>query len=234
MPTESLKSILDRELSLADAKSIIDISSPYLREIINYGTNLLARCETSSTGKENEDVAPLILYFHIIEMTDGIEVLLNQSCPVTAIPLIRSSFEALLYLEYIMESDYKRRSIAFLNEMINNQIEAHELMIPTTQRAKTVRKEYEKDIANKGIRWPDPSKALYNINFYNKLKRGRLFEEIEIEKCRLKIELDRKPKWHELYGGPSSLNDLAIVLYKKAQYDILYRDWSAISHAIAT
>ena len=40
-----------------------------------------------------------------MEMTDGIEVLISQACVVPAIPLLRSSFEALISMEYILEKE---------------------------------------------------------------------------------------------------------------------------------
>ena len=100
MTTEPLKTLLDRELSKADAKEVISIASPLLQELVNYSTNAFARCATSTTGKENEDLATLLLYLHIIEMIDGVEVLLSQSCAIPAIPLVRSSFEALIRDNY--------------------------------------------------------------------------------------------------------------------------------------
>ena len=80
--TKPLESILYRELSMAEAKEIIELASPLMQELVNYATNVLARCATSRTlsGREDEDVAALALYRHVIELTDGIEVLLSRSC----------------------------------------------------------------------------------------------------------------------------------------------------------
>src|SRR5205085_1346709 len=99
MPTKPLEAALDRDFSRVAAKELIEIASPLLQEIVNFGTNALQRCHISATGGEDEDIAALLLYRQIIEFTDGIEVLVSQACVVPAIPLLRASFEASLALE---------------------------------------------------------------------------------------------------------------------------------------
>ena len=37
--------------------------------------------------------------------------------------------------------------------------------------------------------------------------------------------------WHRLNGGPVNIRDLAYHVGKAAQYEILYRSWSRVSHA---
>ena len=98
MPTDSHPAILDRDLSVAGARPAIELVTNTLGEVINYSTWALVRCQASGTGEADEGLAPLTLYRHLIEMTDGIEVLLGRCCPGPAIPLLRSSYEARLAL----------------------------------------------------------------------------------------------------------------------------------------
>jgi hypothetical protein len=63
MPTEPLETLLYRDLSKVAAKEIIEIASPLLQELVNYSTNAFRRCESSTTGNENEDVAVLNAVF---------------------------------------------------------------------------------------------------------------------------------------------------------------------------
>jgi hypothetical protein len=121
-------------MSKVEAKNIIDVASPLLQELVNYGTNAYVRCGTSASGKENEDVAAIILYLQIVEMTDGIEALVSQSCPAPAIPLVRSSFEALLFLDYILELDYVRRSLSWLVGYVHNRLDSYALLDTSTIR----------------------------------------------------------------------------------------------------
>ncbi|MCA1554180.1 MAG: DUF5677 domain-containing protein [Chloroflexi bacterium] len=75
-----------------------------------------------------------MLYLHIIEMTDGIEALIAESCPIPAIPLVRSSFEARLSIEYILKADYQRRSLAWLLVYAHYRLNGYESLDPSTDR----------------------------------------------------------------------------------------------------
>ena len=80
MPTTPLESILYREFAKSRAKEIIDIGSPLLQELVNHATNAFARCADSAKGNVDEDAAPLARYHHLIEMVDGVEVLISEGC----------------------------------------------------------------------------------------------------------------------------------------------------------
>ncbi len=55
MTTESLSKILNRDLAEADAKQLIDLVSPILKEVINYSTWAYSRC-LSTGDKAYEDL----------------------------------------------------------------------------------------------------------------------------------------------------------------------------------
>ena len=40
-----------------------------------------------------------------------------------------------------------------------------------------------------------------------------------------------RPEWYQLFGGPPKIQQLAYRLNHHVQYDFLYRQWSAVSHA---
>jgi hypothetical protein len=147
MPTKPLESIIYRELAVAESQRVIQIASPLLQEMVNFGSNALVRVATSTSAKENEDLAVLFLYRHIIEMTDGIEVLLSQSCVNPAIPLLRSSFEALISMEYIVENedDYVDRSLAWLCIYIYDRLKMYESLDFTTERGGIFKQQLEQD-----------------------------------------------------------------------------------------
>ncbi len=136
MPTESLETILYRDLSKVASKDLIEVCSGLLRELVNHATNAYQRCADSSKEEENVDLAVLTLYLHIIEVIDGVEVLISQACATPAIPLVRSAFEALLALEYILERNYVKRSLSWLAIYAHNRIRSYELLEPATERGK--------------------------------------------------------------------------------------------------
>lgn len=230
MPTRPVEKLLDRDLSAAAARELIDIACPLLEELVNYGTQAWARCAASASGQPNEDVAPLMLYLHITEFTDAIEVLLRRSCAAPAVPLLRSSFEALLYLEYILESDAEcvRRSLCWLAGDAHDRIDHFSAFDPSTPQGKEAAKHLSLDIIapHMGTWPPDSAVKEASDNLRSLLSRPE-FKEIEREYTRHK----KRPVWHKLFGGPSNLAELAKHRRRYAQYQLLYRSWSSVTHA---
>ncbi len=167
----------------------------------------------------------------IIEMTDGIEVLVSQSCPTPAIPLLRSSFEALLGIEYVLEADYERRSFAWLVNYIHQRINSYEALDPTYARGKEFGKAVSEDEAARGIELPsfeDLSKAIENLK---KLLTKPQYQTTEHEYQQLRKMKRGSPNWYSFFNGPKNLQELSVYLNRGAQYELLYRYWSRITHA---
>lgn len=235
MPTEPLKTILDPDMSKILARDTIQIASPLLRELVNDATYVFARCLDSSKGKEDEDVPVLFSYLHIIEMTDAIEVLVSQACAVPTVPCLRSSFEALIAMKYILQEDYKRRSSAYMVSHAHRRIKSYELLDPDTQSGKEFLKDWETDEARAYMEG-------YSPNVFQKHAKGAIRNlrnliskeanrEAELEYQELKRAIHKSPEWYRLFDGPSNLRELAKRLNYRARYDLLYRSWSNIAHA---
>ena len=231
MPTRSFEPLLYRELAKADAKETIETASPLLQELVNYATYAFQRCQTSSTGRQDEDLPILTLYLHIIEMTDGIEVLISQSCPIPAIPLLRSSFEAQLAIDYITATQYGQRSFAWLVAYVHQRLNQYEMFDPSSQRGKQFLSALTEDGFGRFMKlpsMPDLPRAVKNLR---SLVSKPDYQAVETEYQRLKKTRGREPCWYSLFGGPSSLRELAKSVSRPAQYDFLYRYWSAVTHA---
>jgi hypothetical protein len=228
MPTRPLDKILYRELSTVRAKEVIGIASPLLQELVNFSTNAFARCASSSRGKAHEDLAALILYLHVIEMTDAIEVLVSQSCPAPGQTLLRSSFEATLYIEYILEaeSEYVKRSLAWLVEYVRNRLEAYRSFSPSAPPRRSVRRALEehKSEAMQALEVPDPAGAIENLEGF--------LAQPHIQPVERLFDEHRGWKWYQIFDSSlCNLYELARHLRREAEYVVLYRQWSSISHA---
>lgn len=231
MSTEPFPKLLDRDLSKVNAKPIIDIASPLLIEVVNHATMAFQRCQVSAgqnpvTGAPSQHLAPFILYQHIIEMTDGLETLIFNSCSGPPILLLRSILEAYLSLKYIFEHDYERRSLCWFCLYIHKRMEAYEIIDPTTNRGKGLKQNVEKEgLSN--IAWSSTSLTVQRF-------KGILSNElsaIEIEYKNVKKSTHRKPNWYSLFGGPKNLHDLAVEVSEEVYYILLYREWSSVMHA---
>lgn len=202
-----------------------------MQELVNYGTNAFKRCETSAAGNENDDLAVLMLYLHIIEMADGVEVLISQSCPVPAEPLVRSIFEAMLSIEYILEANYVQRSLSWLAMYVHNRVDSYESLDLSSPRGQLFQKALDDDKSAKNVTLPTQVKVQAAIANLQHLLARPQFQSIEAE-IRLQNKLlKRKPQWYQLFGGPKNLRELARHLKREAQYVAFYGHWSSISHA---
>jgi len=229
MPTEPLQSILYRNLSKAQARPVIELASSVLQELVNFASNALVRCATSTKGQENEDLALLSLYRHIMEMTDGVEVLISQSSVTPGVPLIRSSFEALISMEYIVEDDaqYVTRSLAWLVDYVHQRLDLYESLDPSTSRGQEFQRALNQDKIVKTIAVPPQasvSQAIANLqDLLAKPQLAAIDEDF--------TQLRGQRKWYRLYGGPNNIRELARRVGRGAQYDFLYRYWCRVSHA---
>jgi hypothetical protein len=172
----------------------------------------------------------LALYRHIIELTDGIEVLLSQSCTIAAIPLLRGSFEALLALEYILENekDYIQRSLAWIVGYVHKRIDMYERLDPSTNKGLESKRSFDDDKVMASMRKPMPSMA--------DVQKAKANLQVMLAKPHLQpIEAEytqhNKPEWYRLFGGPNDLRTLAQRLRRGGEYEILYRQWSTTAHA---
>ncbi len=232
MPTKQFEPLLYRELRKVEAKKIIEIASPLLQEEINYATNAFQRCQESAVGAVADEPLPMLAsYYHVIGMTDGIEVLISQSCAVPAIPLLRSSFEALLTIEYILEGDYQRRAFAWLVCYVHDRLSQYEMLDPSHQKGKEFLITFREDDISKYMKLPSFPNLSQSVQNLKSLLSKSNYKVADDEYQSLKNIRKRKPNWYSLFGGPSNLRDLAKHLNWGAHYDILYRSWSNIAHA---
>lgn len=227
MPSEPSK-WLDREGAPEAAKELIDLACPTLREVINRGTQIVEMSQRMTAKHEpSEDLPILLSYLHILEMADGIEVLLSKSCVNPTQPLLRSLLEASLSLHYLLSADTKRRCFAWLIAYYRKRQSWYESMSANTARGRQLRKEMEDD----SIKFPNkiPEQMLdERIANLEKLFRSKNFVDADKE---YQANSGGRREWYSLYGGPKNLRDLAKSLQKLWYYEQLYRRWSKVTHA---
>ncbi len=229
MPTKPLETILWREMSNTEARDKIEVVTPLLQELVNYATNVLARCADSVPKKPDENSAILALYRNIIEATDGIEVLLSQCCTASSVPLLRTSFEASLAIEYLVEdkSNYVQRSLAWLVGYTHNRLDSLESLDPSTKKGMQVKGLFERDpITSLNPILPPQQMVQKSVTALRSFLREPHIQPIEAEYLKTKPK-----KWYQLFGGASNLRALAEKLNYGGRYEILYRQWSTIAHA---
>lgn len=224
--------VLDRDISIAAAKPLIDLACPLLRELVNHGTLALIRCTSIPQRKLDGRFACLALYRHVIEMTDGIEALISQCCAKPAVPTLRSSFEGLLSLAYILEDNdkYSQRSDSWLVASLRQWLSVYDLADQERGRGKALFEVLKSRPTLQPIPPPPISteQARSKTGNFQRLLTEPPYQEIQEE---FKKQKKKHAQWYSLFGGPQNLQELAQHLRLLPEYEILYRQWSKTAHA---
>lgn len=170
----------------------------------------------------------LMLTRHVIEAIDGVSVLARQGCAENCGPLLRSAFEGQLGLLYILETDSKRRALAYQVAHAHRQIKMYRRCDSQDPLGKQMRAELTDDpMADVFDRVPtNLSAAIANLeSMFTKPD----FLPIETEWRATRKKKD--PEWFALFGGPRDVRSLSIHLKLGAAYEGLYRTWSDVIHA---
>lgn len=231
MPTDPMHSVIYPDLSVVAAKEDIDLCSPLLREIINFASNAYQRCSDSTTDDLDVHIAPLLLYLHLIEMADAVDALIRQSICSPAEILLRSMFEAILSLEYILETDYELRALSWVAFYARHQVEISEQVDPATSTGSKFEEVLDQDnlVASEDFAALKPMADMKRDILQRLLNKEHFSPILEW----LEHPSHRKIRnWYSLFDGPATLRDLARRMGRHAQYLVLYRGWSQVSHAL--
>jgi len=104
------KPLLDRGRVLADIQQHLGPWINLIRDVTNYGTNLIPRCFSSSDRNLKDVVVIGILLRQVVAMLDGVEILLSQGAAYAAQLQMRALFEAYIYIEWMLESDTETKA----------------------------------------------------------------------------------------------------------------------------
>ncbi len=228
MPTTPQRSVLDRDMARASAKPLIALACPLLREIVNNGTWVVLRCQTEKCLKTDRGrAACIILYYHMLEQADGIEVLLHESCPGAAVGSLRSCFEARLYLEHILKEDEERerRGLAWIYSYYLDKLAYVDLADETTDRGRA----FQSDDLVKSRRISPPS--VESVQESRDTIQTILDDDRFAEVRAAFVRAPKQAKWFSLFGGERTIRALAKSLGHGAWYEVLYRGWCSVTHA---
>jgi len=106
--------LLNRDIPPVIAKQHFGNQLSLMRDMVNYGSNLIVRAYTSSPKKMADIIACGVLLRQIVTMLDAVDVLISAGCGLPSHLPARAAFEASLYLEWILHSDSERRATRYL------------------------------------------------------------------------------------------------------------------------
>jgi len=230
VPTKPPSDVFDPERSKRQAKDLIDSALALLDEIRNYGLAAFKRSLVSSQGRA-EDAVILFSYFGLLEMLDGVRVLIAEAAPVPARPILRTIFEQLLTLRWLTEADTERRTRAYLFVNMVRDRAFLEKCDPSSPAGRAFRKLLQSDPLAAGAPLPNSAQAASRVKRLDQLLADPRYDEVHREYDALKKTAKRRPEWYELFAGPRSIEQLAQRLGQTSHYEFVYRWLSRTSHA---
>lgn len=220
--TEPWKKMLNVDFSAANAKEMIDYACPLLEELRNYATGVYARCGNQAN---DIDMPVFVLFHHVIEMADGIHVLLSASCCEPALPLLRSLFEAFISMEFILaskdEAEYSLRTKSWIYMERRKDMKIYARFDPDPQNQTKVPEMVKQHLVNLGP-LPDVKGIIQEME--RNLKSGEMAEIAEEQTKR------KASEWYQLFKGPNNRRELARRVGREDSYELLYTDWSRTAH----
>jgi hypothetical protein len=209
-------------------------TSEFLRDLVNYGTNLVIRAYRTSERTLTDIVVCTCVLKHSIVMLDAIEILVSHGALLAAHNPARSLLETLLYLTWILEKDTEKRTRQFWVGHLRREMMWAKRAVPGTPEHGAFKDilsslSMTKDTA--GMTALQTEAARQAAQLEAKLKSS---ENDPINK-----EFDRlnkgkyDPHWYSLFGGPSSIGQLAKEAGMEREYKILYSGMSEITHGSA-
>lgn len=226
--------LYDPDHAVADSHALSSVAAPVLREVIAQGAAVLARCEASVGAKfpppQDPHLAVLLCLHQELEALDAANELLRIGRAAGAIPSLRSAFESVLSIEFLLADDTERRGYAYLVTAQKDRLRLIEQLTPGTERRKHVEALAKRDrfFQSAPPLHPDAPKLL--DNHLRLLSRPGWKEAAGAWDARKSAMRGGRPAWYSLNGGPVGLEQLADAVGRPYEYEVLYRGWSNTAH----
>lgn len=192
------------------------------------GTHILDHLLRHPPGK-SAHLAPLMLYRHVLDLSDSIGTLLRFGSATTASILVRSLFESSLGLEFMLQdSRFHEDRASFYKAFC--QIGRWKNFIrydPSTEEGVELHRILDADQKLKKAAFPrkDLSKERAAVQaVLNSTAYKPFWDKYQ--------KAAKKPKhWYSLHSGIADLRILARAVGREAEYVLLYKMLSEVTHA---
>lgn len=232
MPTKPNDDFIPRNIENSEIQEILNQYSSALEELVNFASHVAKSCAEKIHG--GEELAPLYLSFrHIFELIDAISALIKYSCIEPCKNLLRSVFESVLAIKYILEKDTDIRGTDFMTCCWHHEINELRKGDPDDCMHKKLLAIIQKTASMKDKELPETQnvkEVKERIKILKEHLNSSEYVESEKEYQRLKKATGRKPNWHSMHGGPSNIEGLAYHLGVPLEYELHYREWSGLVH----
>lgn len=231
MTSEAHLGIIDRNKAIEPIEKNLQAQTQLLRNLVDYGSNLLVRSFNSSPRGMAEVVLCGVLLKQVIAMVDAAEVLISAGCGHAAYLPIRSAFEASLYIEWIMESDTERRATRYIVATLRNERLWCSRVTPGTAEEKeftSIVKTLGLDIC--GSKPEIATEAESHLAEVNRIlsqpQLATIDKEFDSKRGKRKSDIE----WYKLDDNVKSIREVAKKVNRLSEYEFFYAKGSNVVH----
>jgi hypothetical protein len=229
---KALDSIIDRDIAKASAKEAYAETNELLIDLVNYGSNLIARAFDQSTKK----LPDIIIIGHFaksaISALDSIQIGFNEASYLSVKLAIRALLEASFQLEWLLQGDTEKRAKQFHVSLLRQKKLTNDLYMGSLPGSKQLFTSF----TNRGF--SDPAASLGSLaaavthqnNAIDNALSSPEYLAINQEFQRT-AQNDFDKHWYSLFGGPRSIKQLADSINKTVEYKVFYSNYSQFMHS---
>lgn len=199
-----------------------------LDRCVDYGETVL---KTIQNHPRNDyvDSSITLLFRDFLEFLDGVATLVKSSCIEASIPILRSMFEQLLSILYILDRHQEDRAASYHVSYIRSRLKNYRKL----NRSQIGQLQKTLESNHYSITLPDTDTSESIAQMESLLSKG-IYKRINEEWETIKRAKKREPEWYALFNGPKNILELAENQKIIGEYEILYRSWSSKAHATSS
>jgi hypothetical protein len=222
--------ILDRDATRAKVEEHFSSQMNLLRDLANYGSNLVVRAFESSPKKMTEVIVCGVLLKQVVAMVDAVEVLLSSGCGHAAFLPARTAFEASVYADWIMIADSERRATRYLVANYRDERLWATRTIPGTAEEQAMSR--ISALLGFNIQRNRPNLAAESTKHLAEI--NRILDQAELKPIDQEFDTargrrPRDPEWYEL-DGLKSIRQVAEKVGRLPEYTFFYSRGSQVTH----
>lgn len=231
MPESPHPTILNREEAQGHAHEHFSPQLALLRDLANYGSNLVIRAFESSTKKIEDIVICGVLLKQIVAMIDAVEVLLSAGVAQAAFLPARAAFEASLYMDWILLGDSERKAQCYIVSNYRDERKWALRAIHGTPEEV----EFSSMIKPLGVDIHAKRPALLAEAKAHLAEIDRVLAQADLAPIDAEFDLNRRGKrkieveWYVL-TGKGSIRQIADAVKRLPEYEMFYGKGSRITH----
>lgn len=231
MPESPHPKILNREQAQEHANEHFADQLALLRDLANYGSNLVVRAFGSSPKKLEDVVVCGVLLKQIVAMLDAVEVLLSAGIAQASYLPARAAFEASLYMDWMLLENTERKAKCYIVSNFREERKWASRAIKGTKEEAAFRS--LTDELGVDIHAEQPNLIAEATKHLSEIER--VLAQADLASIDAEFEQKRRGKrrsdleWYVL-AGASSIRKVAQDVNRLTEYEFLYGRGSHVTH----